>query len=31
MLARFSGAVTDSDGRTVEVHPERQIVEPMLA
>ena len=31
MLAIFSGSVMRSGGRTVEVQPERQIVEPMLA
>jgi hypothetical protein len=30
MLANFSGSVIDSGGRTVEVQPDRQIVEPML-
>ena len=29
MLAYFSGSVTDSGGRTVEVHPLEQIVEPI--
>ena len=29
MLASFSGSVTDSGGRTVEVQPQEQIVEPI--
>jgi hypothetical protein len=31
MLASFSGSVIDTGGRTVAVHPERQIVEPIVA
>jgi len=31
MLASFSGSVIDTGGRTVEVQPGLQIVEPMLA
>jgi hypothetical protein len=31
MLGRFSASVMASDGRTVAVHPARQIVRPMLA
>jgi len=31
MLASFSGSVTDTGGRTVEVQPLRQIVEPIVA
>jgi hypothetical protein len=30
MLANFSGSVIDSRGRTVRVHPRRQIVEPIV-
>ena len=30
MLASFSGSVTDSGGRTVEVQPEEQIVDPIV-
>jgi hypothetical protein len=31
MLARFSGSVILSGGRTVEVHPDLQIVRPTVA
>ena len=31
MLANFSGSVTDTGGRIVDVQPERQMVELMLA
>jgi hypothetical protein len=31
MLANFSGSVMPSGGRTVEVHPLRQIVRPIVA
>jgi len=31
MLAYFSGSVIASGGRTVDVQPARQMVEPMLA
>ena len=30
MLARFSGSVIDSDGRTIDVQPRRQIVAPIV-
>jgi hypothetical protein len=31
MLASFSGSVTDTGGRTVDVQPARQMVEPIVA
>jgi len=31
MLPYFSGSVTDSDGRTLDVHPDRQIVELIVS
>jgi hypothetical protein len=31
MLASFSGSVIDARGRTVEVHPLWQIVDPIVA
>jgi hypothetical protein len=30
MLANFSGSVIDTGGRTVDVQPDRQIVEPIV-
>jgi len=31
MLAYFSGSVIDSEGLTLPVHPDRQIVRPIVA